>query len=565
MYNFILKINLNMNEKEDFLSENISSVNDKELKKELLENQSFNNLDTIDGLYEISQLYNGLNNSVKNKKELDQANPDNDELNNLDFDNIKNINPKDKLIEKTFLYYIEYEKIQEIEQIMKENFENVLSFSYDDMNIVQYASFFNKFNSLKIIFKQISQKYKDNEKILKMINIKNKKGYNALHYSIIRGNNEIYDFLIENGADTTILTNLGYDNIMLSCQTKRTYIFLKSMKNKIINDNLNFDALFDIKDKNNATLLHWSAFSNYLFGIQFLLNHFRKEKNNFKFINFINYKDNNNMTALQYALMNNSNKAIIELTLLDNMDLSSQDNEGRNCYDYSKAMDNKIFENLILMKKYKLNIIKRIIFIFLLIIFNILIYFIILPIINIYSLKIIQFSINILLIIIFVIFKFIINPGLKKGDKEKFTNILFDINNNNINKESKEINKYCLYCCIKKESPDIKHCPLCDCCVEKIIKHDIFLNICIGKKNFTFFTIYKIIFLIYLLFFIFLGFFSIIINFNENKEIIVPHFEFSFLSDNKILFVCSFTILFLLIFILIMKIGELYRINISKK
>jgi ankyrin repeat protein len=259
-----------MNEKEDFLSENISSVNDKELKKELLENQSFNNLDTIDGLYEISQLYNGLNNSVKNKKELDQANPDNDELNNLDFDDLKNINPKDKLIEKTFLYYIEYEKIQEIEQIMNENFENVLSFSYDDMNIVQYASFFNKFNSLKIIIKQISQKYKDNEKILKMINIKNKKGYNALHYSIIRGNNEIYDFLIENGADTTILTNLGYDNIMLSCQTKRTYIFLKSMKNKIINDNLNFDALFDIKDKNNATLLHWSAFSNYLFGIQFL-------------------------------------------------------------------------------------------------------------------------------------------------------------------------------------------------------------------------------------------------------------------------------------------------------
>ena len=554
-----------MNEKEDFLSENISSVNDKELKKELLENQSFNNLDTIDGLYEISQLYNGLNNSVKNKKELDQANPDNDELNNLDFDDLKNINPKDKLIEKTFLYYIEYEKIQEIEQIMNENFENVLSFSYDDMNIVQYASFFNKFNSLKIIIKQISQKYKDNEKILKMINIKNKKGYNALHYSIIRGNNEIYDFLIENGADTTILTNLGYDNIMLSCQTKRTYIFLKSMKNKIINDNLNFDALFDIKDKNNATLLHWSAFSNYLFGIQFLLNHFRKEKNNFKFINFINYKDNNNMTALQYALMNNSNKAIIELTLLDNMDLSSQDNEGRNCYDYSKAMDNKIFENLILMKKYKLNIIKRIIFIFLLIIFNILIYFIILPIINIYSLKIIQLSINLLLIIIFIIFKFIINPGLKKSDKEKFTNILFDMNNNNINKESKEINKYCLYCCIKKESPDIKHCPLCDCCVEKIIKHDIFLNICIGKKNFTFFTIYKIIFLIYLLFFIFLGFFSIIINFNENKEIIVPHFEFSFLSDNKILFVCSFIILFLLIFILIMKIGELYRINISKK
>ena len=554
-----------MNEKEDLLSEDFSSLNNGELQKELLENKSMNNIGTIDGLYEIRQLYNDLNNSPKNKKENDEPNRNDDEPNNLDLNDIKNINPKDKLIEKTFLYYIEYEKIQEIEQIMNENSENILSFYYDDMNIIQYATFFNKFNSLKTIIKQISQKYKDKEKITKMINIKNKKGYNALHYSIIKGNYEIYDLLIENGADTTILTNLGFDNIMLACQTKRTYIFLKSIKNKIINDNLNFDALFEIKDKNNATLLHWSAFSNYLFGIQFLLNHFRKEKNNFKFINFINYKDNNNMTALQYALMNNSHKAILELTLLDNIDLSSQDNDGRNCYDYSLAMDNKIFENLIIKKKFKLNIIKRIIFIFVLIIFNILIYFIILPIINIYSLKIIQLSINLLLIIIFIIFKFIINPGLKKGDKEKFTNTLFDMNEKNISNESKEINKYCLYCCIKKEKPDIKHCPLCDCCVKKVIKHDIFLNICIGQKNFTFFIIYKIIFLIYLLFFIFLGFFSIIIIFNENREIQIPHSEFSFLSDNKILFICSFTVLFLLIFILIMKIGDLYRINISKK
>ena len=185
-----------MNEKEDFLSENISSINDKELKKELLKNQSFNNLDTIDGLYEISQLYNGLNNSVKNKKELDQANPDNDELNNLDFDDLKNINPKEKLIEKTFLYYIEYEKIQEIEQIMNENFENVLSFSYDDMNIVQYASFFNKFNSLKIIIKQISQKYKDNEKILKMIIIFPKIVHNFLLFKFLMQFIEI--FLLKN-------------------------------------------------------------------------------------------------------------------------------------------------------------------------------------------------------------------------------------------------------------------------------------------------------------------------------------------------------------------------------
>ena len=189
--------------------------------------------------------------------------------------------------------------------------------------------------------------------------------------------------MIKQGADITIQTNSGYDILILACQYKRTYIFIEIIKNKIIKQKLNFEVLFDIKDKNNATLLHWSAFSDYIFGVRFILNHFKKDKNNFKFINYINYKDNNNMTALQYALMNNSKNVIFELALLENLELNSQDNEGRTCYDYSKAMNNKAFYSIIKMKNYKSNIIKGIIFFLLLIIFNILVYFIIMPIINI--------------------------------------------------------------------------------------------------------------------------------------------------------------------------------------
>ena len=52
-----------MNEKIDYLSEDFSSINNKELQKELLENPSMNNIyskDTFDGINEISQLYNDL-------------------------------------------------------------------------------------------------------------------------------------------------------------------------------------------------------------------------------------------------------------------------------------------------------------------------------------------------------------------------------------------------------------------------------------------------------------------------------------------------------------------------
>ena len=305
---------------------------------------------------------------------------------------------------------------------------------------------------------------------------------------------------------------------------------------EINKENANFDKLFDMKDKNNSTLLHWAAFSDYLFGIQFLLNYLKNHKDNFKFKNYINLKDSHEMTALQYALMNNSKKAIFELALFNNSDLSSQDNEGRNCYDFSKAMDNKLFNNIIAMKNWKSNIIKRIIFTLIIIIFNILIYFIALKLINIILIKIIQLSLILLLIIVVIIVK-CINPGLKKMDKNNFYNHILNINKANIREEIKEINKYCVYCCIKKEKDDIIHCPLCNCCVENFLKHDLFLNICIGTKNYFIIIIYKVIFLIYLLFFVMISLFIVF------GKIIL--YDFTNTVDNTnmtFLHSCSYTI-----------------------
>ena len=552
-----------MNEKIDYLSEDFSSINNKELQKELLENPSMNNIyskDTFDGINEISQLYNDLNYSPINKFDINNLKMNNERINNNNKSNLSNNDQKEQLFIKTFFSYIDSEKINELERIIKSNIEKIISISFDDMNIIQYCSFFNKYNSLKAIINQLIHQFKDKDKISKMINIRNKKGYNALHYSIIKGNNEIYNFLVNNGADNKIMTISGYDNIMLACQSKSTYIFLKEIEMKIINENLNFDSLFEIKDKNNSTLLHWCAFSDFLFGVQFLLNHFRNDKNNIKFISFINYRDNKDTTALQYALMNSSNKVILDLVLLDNVDLTIKDNEGRNCYDYAIAMNNKTFDNIIKLKNYKSNIIKRIIFITTLILFNILVYIIILPEINIFHLKIVQLSLNVFLIIIVLLIKFIINPRLEKGDKEAFNNNLFNLNGNDIQKEIKEINKSCLYCCIKRAKSDIKHCPLCDCCIENILMHDIFLNKCIGNKNFPLFIIYKIMFLVNILFFISLGILIII----KNVDKIIALFEASSSTDKDLIIYISIIVEFLLIILFFFKLWDLYSLFIIK-
>ena len=111
-------------------------------------------------------------------------------------------------------------------------------------------------------------------------------------------------------------------------------------------------------------------------------------------------------------------------------------------------------------------------------------------------------SIDILLIVGYLLIKFIINPGFKKGNKNSFNSILYDINENNIYKELSEINKYCPYCYLKKEKISTIHCPICNICVENSLKHDIFFNKCIGKKNYCIYFLLKIIFIIYILFFI---------------------------------------------------------------
>ena len=426
--------------------------------------------------------------------------------------------------EKEFLFNIDNEKTHKISEMIDEDSEKVISIKTEDMNILQRATFLNKISSVKIIIKELKKKFsQDNKaninstKLNSFINYKNKRGYTSLHYSIICGNLEIYKFLIKNGADRNILTNSGYNNLILACQTKRTYVFLDEIKNKIINKQLDLSLLFTIKDKNNATLLHWAAFSDYIFGIQYLLS-LNDKNNNINFINFINAKDNNNMTPLQYSLMNNSNKVINDLILLDKIDLYNKDYDNRDCFDYADSMGNEKFREIIKIKNTKFNKCKRFINIIFLFLFNSLIYFIILPVINRNMILYIQLVLNFIIIINICIIKFIINPGFKKGNKNIYNTLLYNVNENNIYKELTEIIKYCPFCYCKKEKTTTKHCSLCNICVENFIIHDVFFNKCIGKKNYFFYIIFKILFIIYLLFFIIICFWSIFIKLENNTN-----------------------------------------------
>ena len=563
-----------------------TTLSNNELEKELLDNPSINiiysketNNSIISMNSEINNLNNLINTNIENHNAknlnninslINQNNSDNNIFENANKDKRTQSNlslkKTEELFIKNLLYNIDFEKTAKIEEIINENADKVISVINDDMNILQRASFLNKISSVKTIIKELKKKYGENNiKLNNFINSKNKRGYTSLHYSIICGNVEIYKFLLKNGADRNISTNSGYNNLILACQTRRTYVFLDEIKNQIINKQLDFSLLFNIKDKNNATLLHWAAFSDYVFGVQYLLslndiNNISNKNININFINFINSKDNNNMTALQYALMNNSNKAIYELVLLKNIDLDNKDADNRDCFDYADSMANEQFKELLKIKNSKCNIFKRFIKLVLLIIYNILIYFITLPILNKIYILVIQLCLNFLIIINALIIKCIIKPGYGKGNNTTYKSMIFNINENNIYRELTEIVRYCPYCYFKKEKTTTKHCPLCNICVENFIKHDIFFNICIGNKNYCFYVLFKILFLIYLLFFIIISFWSIFINLNNNStDIIFPLIKINLFYCDQAISIISFGTIFIFIWILFLIFWELYK------
>ena len=558
---------------ENLSSNNISEDNNKSLNNEtneLNDNSNINNENDNENDYDNENANDNENDLdipsiifVNGGNKTDSKNDNNNNKNKpKKVKNTINSKKQDESFSKNLLYSVDFEESSRIIHMMHEDIDKVMSLVSDDMNILQRASFLNKISSVKTIVKELKKIFdEDDINVNNFINSKNKRGYTALHYSIICGNIEIYKFLIKNGADRNITTNSGYNNLILACQTKRTYVFLEEIKNQIINQKLDYNSLFNIKDKNNATLLHWAAFSDYSFGVQFLisLNDTKNKNKNINFINFINSKDNNNMIALQYALMNDSKKVITDLILLDDINLCNKDIDERDCFDYADAMANQKFNDIIKIKNTQLNKYKRFIYISLMIIFNILTYFIVLPVINKSFIILIQLIINFLLILGIIIVKCFICLGRNKGRKNTFENEIYNIDEKSFYKDLAEISKYCPYCYIKKEKTTIRHCPICQACIENLVKHDIFLNKCIGKKNYCFYFLYKIIFLIYLLYFIIISFFAIF-TFGENKETLVfPLIKVDMLYNVTTISIFCFGTIFIFIWILFATFFGLYK------
>lgn len=352
----------------------------------------------------------------------------------------------------------------------------------------------------------------------KYINEETSEGFTALHYAAMNGNLKIVKLLKEYGAKIECVTKLGKNVLHLAAENNQPSILVHFL----LNEPLEITSV----DENGSTPLHWACYSGSFESVNYLLS---LDAN-------INALDNEKLTPLHLAVYNNREK-IVRFLLQKGADKTIASIKKELPIDIARNKNFVKIENLLLDKGFNplctfefpntyimpTNIYK--IYILLMIIIpEILIFFVILPFIEEMYHTYANLSIFFLCLLIFIIF-IKLNPGykqnfnlIKKSKSEGIKNPLKILIN-----EEVDLKKYCPICLVENEDNNnkIKHCFLCNKCVIELKHHCFWINKCIGKKN-------KIVFLAFLFFSFLYSIYTIFICFNLLFDTVYTSYEKTF-------------------------------------
>jgi palmitoyltransferase len=326
------------------------------------------------------------------------------------------------------------------------------------------------------------------DSLAKFINDKTNEGLTALHYAANKGSIPLLKLLIENGANVDAVTNLGKNLMHMAAEGNQPSMLIYL----ITEQHLSAQSV----DENGSTPLHWACYSGAEEAVNFLLN-----------LNVnINEQDKEKLTPLHLATNEGREKIVLKL-LQKNADRNLANNKGELPIDLARKKNHKKIAEILgeedfnplcslQMPKYYIqpkDIYKKFI-ILMIVIPEIVIYIFILPYLEGY----VQTFINVPAFILSLLFYFIFigkDPGYKKNNQmEKDARgkypLIIKVN------EGVDVRNYCPKCFIQK-SYNIKHCFICDKCVEDFSHHCFWINKCIAKKNKALYIIFIFFSLIY--------------------------------------------------------------------
>ena len=379
-------------------------------------------------------------------------------------------------------------------------FEVIFITDNQGLNLLHKVSKLNLYEDCLQILELILNNFTKYE-FYSIINQKNKLGFTPLHYASYNGNMKLIKLLLNNGADINISNNNGLNVLHLAAQGNQvTPIYYLIHKYK-----MNVNSI----DKIGNTSLHWACFLNNDKVLNFLL---LCDKIN------VNIKNKNGFTPLHFSVIGRNIKAIKKL-IISGGDITIKNNKNETCLNLAYKKNYKEIKELLIQKYYeiKYNSYTVIAFYAFHIIMPILILYFILNKLHRYYNIFIYLIWNIFLISTILYFNRVtILSQLKLKKNNKRENLLKLIEDKNI-----DINNYCPKCNIFiNNNYLIKHCYICNSCIEEFDHHCIWIGKCVGKEN-------KKIFLLLL----------ILIELNILINIIICFaIEPIFIKKNKILF-----------------------------
>lgn len=355
---------------------------------------------------------------------------------------------------------------------------------------------------LQITLETLKTTLKDDDAFLSFINKPTApKSYTALHY--VSANCTINEIktLLSFGADPNAITIDGFNLLHCACMgcNLRNVIY--------IIEELKFDI--NTKDNMGSDALHWSVFCNFRKGVDYLLS---KGSN-------VNSIDNNEMTPLHVALMQDENNDLIELlTFYKEINLNKKDIYRRSYEDIASVLENENFITIFKQaKRQKMYITLYILFCSILLCIDLFEFFGFVPYKNTTNKNNNWFSENLFNIygyillgiccieILFVSLMMICD---KRNNRTNKVNI--NINNsllpsdhgcNIINNTDEYLNSYCFFCkTIKNNNETTIHCMRCNKCIDGQIRHSCFYHKCITKTNRLFLFIIYLLTLIHLIY-----------------------------------------------------------------
>jgi ankyrin repeat protein len=394
---------------------------------------------------------------------------------------IKDPETIEKMSQKIFQVLQTKDETNIISELYKKEYSNIdltlcINSSHNNNTILTTLANYNLPRATINYISIIKSYKKPSEQFLAYINQKNSKGYNALLYSAFRGNLEIFNKLMENGADISSTNSSGLNALHLAAQGNFPNIII------FLIEKYGFDI--NSKDNKGNTALHWAVYSDCRQTVDYLI-----------YYNIdINLKDNDDDTALQIAMRKNYTYLVKKLredygTFFNKKEneVKIKQNENENNNEVPKNKNNSLFASL--FKQFSGKNTKGISsFQFLLIIIFIELFnqIIILRGYN-------NFFMSFVFFILFAMLLFFYFASSKSDAGELTTKC---INSLLILAEQGEDMKNICPWCINYLSEKTKHCFLCKKCIKYQEFHDNYINNCVGKNNFSLYISFLYFFVI---------------------------------------------------------------------